>query len=74
MKEGVSPSTPTVMMSNVSRGNEHWVGSLSELGEASGRRDASKPVIIGVGRVFDRAGHSKLRHNLEPAQRLQAEA
>jgi len=74
MKEGVSPSTPAVMVSNVSRDNEHWSGPLTGLGEASDRRDPSKPVIIGIGRVFGRARRSSLRHNPEPAQRLQAEA
>jgi uroporphyrin-III C-methyltransferase/precorrin-2 dehydrogenase/sirohydrochlorin ferrochelatase len=73
MEEGVSPSTPAVMVLNVSRGNEHWAGPLSELGEASGRRDPSKPVIIGIGRVFGRASHTSLRYDLEPAQQLQAE-
>jgi uroporphyrin-III C-methyltransferase/precorrin-2 dehydrogenase/sirohydrochlorin ferrochelatase len=73
MEEGVSPSTPAVMVLNVSRGSEHWAGPLSELGEASGRRDPSKPVIIGIGRVFGRASHTSLRYDLEPAQRLQAE-
>ena len=74
MEHGVSPSTPTVMVSNVSRGNEHWAGPLSELGEASDRRDPSKPVIIGIGRVFGKAIQSSLRHNFEPAERLQVEA
>jgi uroporphyrin-III C-methyltransferase / precorrin-2 dehydrogenase / sirohydrochlorin ferrochelatase len=49
---GCSPATPVVMVSNVSRGDERWAGSLSDLGWASERRDAAKPVVIGVGRVF----------------------
>jgi uroporphyrin-III C-methyltransferase / precorrin-2 dehydrogenase / sirohydrochlorin ferrochelatase len=46
---------PAVLVSNVSRGDERWVGSLADLGWASEQRDPTKPVIIGVGRVFERA-------------------
>ncbi|NBJ12846.1 siroheme synthase CysG [Microvirga arsenatis] len=74
MEQGVSPSTPSVMVSNVSRSNDRWAGPLSELGEASDRRDSAKPVIIGIGRVFGKAVHVSARHSLEPVQRLQAEA
>jgi uroporphyrin-III C-methyltransferase/precorrin-2 dehydrogenase/sirohydrochlorin ferrochelatase len=75
LEEGFSPDIPAVMVSNVSRGDERWAGPISGLGEASGRRDPSKPVIIGIGRVFGRADHqSNLGHGLAPAQRLQAEA
>jgi uroporphyrin-III C-methyltransferase/precorrin-2 dehydrogenase/sirohydrochlorin ferrochelatase len=42
------------MVSNVSRSNERWTGSIANLGWASERRDPTKPVIIGVGRVFKR--------------------
>ncbi|MBQ0823447.1 uroporphyrinogen-III C-methyltransferase [Microvirga sp. HBU67558] len=52
---GCSPGLPAVMVSDVSRGDERWTGALADLGRASERRDPSKPVIIGVGRVFMRA-------------------
>ena len=51
---GCSPTLPAVMVSNVSRGDERWAGSIAELGSASERRDQTKPVIIGIGRVFGR--------------------
>lgn len=51
---GCSPDCPAVMVSNVSRGDERWTGPIADLGEASERRDPSKPVIIGIGRVFGR--------------------
>jgi uroporphyrin-III C-methyltransferase/precorrin-2 dehydrogenase/sirohydrochlorin ferrochelatase len=43
------------MVSNVSRRDERWAGSIADLGWASERRDPTKPVIIGVGRVFEKA-------------------
>jgi uroporphyrin-III C-methyltransferase / precorrin-2 dehydrogenase / sirohydrochlorin ferrochelatase len=55
IEAGCSPTMPAVLVSNVSRGDERWVGSLADLGWASERRDPTKPVIIGVGRVFERA-------------------
>jgi uroporphyrin-III C-methyltransferase / precorrin-2 dehydrogenase / sirohydrochlorin ferrochelatase len=55
VEAGCSPTMPAVLVSNVSRGDERWVGSLADLGWASERRDPTKPVIIGVGRVFERA-------------------
>jgi uroporphyrin-III C-methyltransferase/precorrin-2 dehydrogenase/sirohydrochlorin ferrochelatase len=61
VEEGFSPDTPAVMVSNVSRGNESWAGPVSKLGEASDTRDPSKPVIIGIGRVFGKSGLSSLR-------------
>lgn len=74
IEEGFSPDTPAVMVSNVSRGDERWAGTISELGDASNRRDPSKPVIIGIGCVFGRAGQSSLRCVPMSAQRLSAEA
>lgn len=61
MEEGSSLTTPAVMVSNVSRGDERWAGSISELAKASGQRDPSKPVIIGIGRVFGGVGSASLR-------------
>ena len=55
MAAGCSSALPAVMVSNVSRGDERWAGTIADLGPASERRDPSKPVIIGVGRVFERA-------------------
>ena len=52
---GSSPTLPAVMVSDVSRGDERWAGSIADLGWASERRDPSKPVIIGVGRVFEKS-------------------
>ena len=74
MEEGFSPDTPAVMVSNVSRGDERWTGPISELGQASDRRDSSKPVIIGIGRVFGRAGQVSLGSAPASAQRILAEA
>ena len=56
---GCSPTLPAVMVSNVSRGDERWAGSIAELGSASERRDPTKPVIIGIGRVFERASKAQ---------------
>jgi uroporphyrin-III C-methyltransferase/precorrin-2 dehydrogenase/sirohydrochlorin ferrochelatase len=72
VEEGFAPDTPAVMVSNVSRGEQRWVGPISALGEASSRRDAAKPVIIGIGRVFDRASQTRLAWSPASAQRLQA--
>jgi uroporphyrin-III C-methyltransferase/precorrin-2 dehydrogenase/sirohydrochlorin ferrochelatase len=55
IEAGCSPTMPAVLVSNVSRGDERWAGSIADLGWASERRDPTKPVIIGVGRVFERA-------------------
>jgi uroporphyrin-III C-methyltransferase/precorrin-2 dehydrogenase/sirohydrochlorin ferrochelatase len=52
---GCPDALPTVMVSDVSRSDERWAGSLADLGPASERRDPAKPVIIGIGRVFKRA-------------------
>jgi uroporphyrin-III C-methyltransferase/precorrin-2 dehydrogenase/sirohydrochlorin ferrochelatase len=71
---GFPPDTPAVMVSNLSRGDERWGGPISELGEASARRDPSKPVVIGIGRVFGRAGQSNLGQGPAPALRLQVKA
>jgi uroporphyrin-III C-methyltransferase / precorrin-2 dehydrogenase / sirohydrochlorin ferrochelatase len=67
VEAGCSPTMPAVLVSNVSRGDERWVGSLADLGWASERRDPTKPVIIGVGRVFERASKADdlgLKHPL----------
>jgi uroporphyrin-III C-methyltransferase/precorrin-2 dehydrogenase/sirohydrochlorin ferrochelatase len=74
MEEGFSPDTPAVMVSNVSRGDERWTGPISELGQASDLRDPSKPVIIGIGRVFGRAGQASLGSVPASAQQFLAEA
>jgi uroporphyrin-III C-methyltransferase/precorrin-2 dehydrogenase/sirohydrochlorin ferrochelatase len=58
IEAGCSPALPAVMVSNVSRGGERWAGTIADLGWASERRDPSKPVIIGVGRVFERASRA----------------
>jgi uroporphyrin-III C-methyltransferase/precorrin-2 dehydrogenase/sirohydrochlorin ferrochelatase len=71
---GCSPTLPAVMVLNVSRGDERWAGSLAELGWASERRNAAKPVIIGVGQVFARANQSIIRHNVDPLQQNLAHA
>jgi uroporphyrin-III C-methyltransferase/precorrin-2 dehydrogenase/sirohydrochlorin ferrochelatase len=74
VEEGLSPTTPAVMASNVSRGDELWEGPISELAEAGERRDPSKPVIIGIGRVFGRAVQSRRGYGPAPAQRQHATA
>ena len=58
IEAGCSPIMPAVLVSNVSRGDERWAGSIADLGRASERRDPTKPVIIGVGRVFERAAEA----------------
>jgi len=64
---------PAVMVSNVSRGDERWAGLLADLGQASERRDRSKPVIIGIGRVFDRAARAHTFEHL-PSHGAEAQA
>jgi uroporphyrin-III C-methyltransferase / precorrin-2 dehydrogenase / sirohydrochlorin ferrochelatase len=54
------------MVSNVSRGDERWAGSIADLGWASERRDPTKPVIIGVGRVFEKANPASVKRNVDP--------
>jgi uroporphyrin-III C-methyltransferase/precorrin-2 dehydrogenase/sirohydrochlorin ferrochelatase len=71
---GCPDTLPAVMVSNVSRGDESWAGSIADLGWASERRDATKPVIIGVGHVFDRANQSSVRHDLDPLLQNMAHA
>jgi uroporphyrin-III C-methyltransferase/precorrin-2 dehydrogenase/sirohydrochlorin ferrochelatase len=66
MEAGCSPTMPAVLVSNVSRGDERWAGSIADLGWASERRDPTKPVIIGVGRVFERAAKANDRGLEQP--------
>jgi uroporphyrin-III C-methyltransferase/precorrin-2 dehydrogenase/sirohydrochlorin ferrochelatase len=63
---GCPDALPTVMVSDVSRSDERWAGTLADLGWASERRDPSKPVIIGVGRVFERASRSSIKRDVHP--------
>ncbi|WP_457090889.1 siroheme synthase CysG [Microvirga sp. P5_D2] len=74
VEEGFSADTPAVMVSDVSRNDDRWAGTISDLGKASDQRDPSKPVIIGVGSVFGRALQSSLGHSSASAQRLLTEA
>jgi uroporphyrin-III C-methyltransferase/precorrin-2 dehydrogenase/sirohydrochlorin ferrochelatase len=74
VEEGFSPDTPAVMVSNVSRDDERWAGPISELGEASNQRDPSKPVIIGIGRVFSRISQPSLQCVPTSAERRLAQA
>lgn len=53
--EGRCADTPAVMVSGVSGDETRWIGPISALGQAACDRDASKPVLIGVGEVFARA-------------------
>jgi uroporphyrin-III C-methyltransferase / precorrin-2 dehydrogenase / sirohydrochlorin ferrochelatase len=55
MEAGCPPSMPAVMVSNISREDERWAGSIADLDRASARRDPAKPVIVGTGRVFGKA-------------------
>ena len=71
---GCPDTLPAVLVSNVSRGDERWAGTIAELGWASERRDATKPVIIGVGRVFDKANQSSVRHDVDPLLQNMAHA
>jgi len=70
VEAGCSSSMPAVMVSNVSRGDERWAGSVADLGRASAQRDSSKPVIIGIGRVFGRAAEAQGRGPAYSAERL----
>jgi uroporphyrin-III C-methyltransferase/precorrin-2 dehydrogenase/sirohydrochlorin ferrochelatase len=71
---GCSSSLPAVMVSDVSRGDDRWAGAIANLGWASVRRDPWKPVIIGVGRVFERANQSSVRHGVDPLLQSMAHA
>jgi uroporphyrin-III C-methyltransferase / precorrin-2 dehydrogenase / sirohydrochlorin ferrochelatase len=66
IEAGCPPTRPAVMVSNVSRGDERWAGSIADLGWASERRDRTQPVIIGVGGVFEKATQSSVRRDLDP--------
>lgn len=74
IEAGCSPALPAVMVSKVSRDDERWAGTIADLGWASERRDATKPVIIGVGRVFDGANQSRVRHDVDPLLQNMAHA
>lgn len=51
--EGLSPSTPAVMVSAVSRRDEmRWCGRLADLALGAEALGLDNPVLIGVGRVF----------------------
>ncbi len=51
--EGLSPSTPAVVMSDVSRPTQvSWRGSLSCLADAVSETGYANPVLIAVGPVF----------------------
>jgi assimilatory nitrate reductase catalytic subunit len=43
-----------------------WAGPIADLGWASERRDPAKPVIIGVGHVFERASRSSVKDDFNP--------
>ena len=56
---GMDGNTPTVIMSAVTRSNEtHWAGTLDTMAEAMTLIGVENPVLIGVGRVFSKAGRS----------------
>jgi uroporphyrin-III C-methyltransferase/precorrin-2 dehydrogenase/sirohydrochlorin ferrochelatase len=71
---GCSPTLPAVMVSDVSRGDERWSGSLADLGWASDQRDSTKPVIIGIGGVFERASRSSVKRDFDPRRRYSMNA
>jgi uroporphyrin-III C-methyltransferase/precorrin-2 dehydrogenase/sirohydrochlorin ferrochelatase len=73
IEAGCSPAHPAVMVSNVSRDEGLWVGSIADLGRASEQRDKARPVIVGVGRVFEKVSRS-LSHEDAFLWRRSAEA
>ncbi|MCX2722336.1 siroheme synthase CysG [Roseibium salinum] len=51
--EGLSPHTPAVAVSAISRERERrWTGTLGELGSGVAQLGFDNPVLIGVGSVF----------------------
>ncbi|MDH4438936.1 MAG: siroheme synthase CysG [Rhizobium sp.] len=52
-ENGMTPDTPVVVMSSVSRPQEQrWAGPLGSLPDAMGTIGVDEPVLIGVGAVF----------------------
>ncbi|AJY45062.1 siroheme synthase [Martelella endophytica] len=53
--EGLSPETPVLIASNISRADEkRWHGTLAGLSEGMKEIGHDNPVLFGVGRVFSR--------------------
>jgi len=51
--QGLSPATPVVVVSAVSRSDERrWSGQLDQLGAALIEIGVDQPVLVGIGRVF----------------------
>jgi len=56
---GMDGNTPAVIMSAVTRSNEtRWAGPLENTAEAMTGIGLDNPVLIGVGRVFSKAGEA----------------
>ena len=50
---GMQPDTPVVVVSSVSRPQEHrWAGPLGKLADAMQTIGTDEPVLIGIGAVF----------------------
>lgn len=53
MGEGLSASTPVVVVASVSRDDERrWSGRLDQLGAALMEIGVDQPVLVGIGKVF----------------------
>lgn len=72
MAEGLAPSTPSVIVTAVSRADERrWTGSLCDLANGGAVVDVEQPILIGIGCVFATLAVScalNAPHNSPPAQ------
>jgi uroporphyrin-III C-methyltransferase/precorrin-2 dehydrogenase/sirohydrochlorin ferrochelatase len=60
--EGLSPATPVMIMSDVSRPTERrWVGTIAGMGAGIAEIGYDNPVLIGVGNVFEACERDVLR-------------
>ncbi|WP_246739565.1 siroheme synthase CysG [Martelella sp. HB161492] len=67
MAEGLSPHTPVLIASNISRRDERrWHGTLARLPEGMAEIGYDNPVLFGVGGVFARASARSMPTSLSP--------
>ncbi|MEM1040956.1 MAG: siroheme synthase CysG [Pseudomonadota bacterium] len=54
MSEGLSPMTPVVMVSGISRSDEkRWTGTVMEMDQGAAILGRDNPVLIGMGKAFE---------------------
>jgi uroporphyrin-III C-methyltransferase / precorrin-2 dehydrogenase / sirohydrochlorin ferrochelatase len=71
--EHLSPSTPAVVMTAISRPEEtRWTGTLRDLENHPVTRDRSQPALIGIGHVFGPLSVQSTAHNAATQQRVTA--